>query len=50
LYRTDPDFVFTVTLDFFATANGRCSSCRMNVPAHPYAVAMETAMLGPHAK
>ena len=40
MFETNPDFVFTVTRDFLPD----------EVPAHPYAVAMECAMLAPKAE
>jgi pimeloyl-ACP methyl ester carboxylesterase len=50
MYRTNPDFVYTVTRDF-------CRSCQTPVlvmpddsPPHPYAVAMESAMLAPKSE
>ena len=38
MFRTNADFVFTVTRDF------------VRVPSHPYAVAMECVMLAPKAE
>ena len=50
MYRTNPDFVYTVSRDFVR-------SCQMPVlvlpddsPPHPYAVAMESVMLAPKAE
>jgi pimeloyl-ACP methyl ester carboxylesterase len=50
MYRTDPDFVFTVTRDFVRHCQTPVLILPDDVPAHPYAVAMETAMLAPQAE
>ena len=50
MYRTDPDFVFTVTRDFVRNCQTPVLILPDDVPAHPYAVAMETAMLAPKAE
>src|SRR6201997_4527150 len=50
MYRTDPDFVFTVTRDFVRQCRTPILILPDDVPAHPYAVAMETAMLAPNAE
>jgi pimeloyl-ACP methyl ester carboxylesterase len=50
MYRTDPDFVFTVTRDFVRNCRTPVLILPDDVPAHPYAVAMETAMLAPNAE
>ena len=50
LYRTNPDFVFTVTRDFVRNCQTPVLILPDDVPAHPYAVAMETAMLAPKAE
>jgi pimeloyl-ACP methyl ester carboxylesterase len=47
MYRTDPDFVFTVTRDFVRTCQTPVLILPDDIPAHPYAVAMEAAMLAP---
>ena len=47
LYRTDPDFVFTVTRDFVRNCQTPVLILPDDVPSHPYAVAMEAAMLAP---
>ena len=49
-YRADPDFVFTVTRDFVRSCQTPVLILPDDVPAHPYAVAMETAMLAPKAE
>ena len=50
MYRTDPDFVFTVTRDFVRKCQTPVLILPDDVPAHPYAVAMEAAMLAPKAE
>jgi len=45
MYRTNPDFVFTVTRDFGAQLPDPGADPAGRYPAHPYAVAMEAAML-----
>src|SRR4051795_1915543 len=50
MYRTDPDFVFTVTRDFVRQCQTPVLILPEDVPAHPYAVAMEAAMLAPNAE
>jgi len=47
MYRTDPDFVFTVTRDFVRNCQTPVLILPDDGPAHPYAVAMEAAMLAP---
>jgi len=50
MYRTDPDFVFTVTRDFVRQCQTPVLILPDDIPAHPYAVAMEAAMLAPNAE
>jgi pimeloyl-ACP methyl ester carboxylesterase len=50
MYRTDADFVFTVTRDFVRNCQTPVLILPDDVPAHPYAVAMESAMLAPQAE
>src|SRR5882757_41840 len=50
MYRTDPDFVFTVTRDFVRICQTPVLILPDDIPAHPYAVAMEAAMLAPKAE
>ena len=50
MYRTNPDFVFTVTRDFVRKCQTPVLMLPDDVPAHPYAVAMECAMLAPKAE
>src|SRR5687767_4778202 len=50
MYRTNPDFVFTVTRDFVRSCQTPVLILPDDVPAHPYAVAWECAMLAPRAE
>ncbi|MBV9508212.1 MAG: alpha/beta hydrolase [Acidobacteriia bacterium] len=50
MYRSDPDFVFTVTRDFVRHCQTPVLILPDDIPAHPYAVAMEAAMLAPKAE
>jgi len=50
MYRTDPDFVFTVSRDFVRACQTPILVLPDDVPAHPYAVAMESARLAPNAQ
>jgi pimeloyl-ACP methyl ester carboxylesterase len=50
MYRTNPDFVFTVTRDFVRKCQTPLLILPDDIPAHPYAVAMEAAMLAPKAE
>ena len=50
MYRSEPDFVFTVTRDFVRGCQTPILVLPDDVPAHPYAVAMETARLAPNAE
>jgi pimeloyl-ACP methyl ester carboxylesterase len=50
MYRTNADFVFTVTRDFVRKCQTPVLILPDDVPAHPYAVAMEAAMLAPKAE
>jgi pimeloyl-ACP methyl ester carboxylesterase len=50
MYRTNPDFVFTVTPDFVRNCQTPVLILPDDIPAHPYAVAMEAAMLAPKAE
>ena len=47
---TNPDFVFTVTRDFVRNCRTPVLILPDDIPAHPYAVAMEAAMLAPNAQ
>ena len=50
MYRANADFVFTVTRDFVRQCRTPILILPDDVPAHPYAVAMETAHLAPNAQ
>jgi pimeloyl-ACP methyl ester carboxylesterase len=50
MYRTNPDFVFTVTRDFVRNCQTPVLILPDDIPAHPYAVAMEAAMLAPKSE
>ncbi len=50
MYRTNPDFVITVTRDFVRQCQTPVLILPDDIPAHPYAVAMEAAMLAPKAE
>jgi pimeloyl-ACP methyl ester carboxylesterase len=50
MYRSNPDFVYTVTRDFVRKCQTPVLILPDDVPAHPYAVAMEAAMLAPKAE
>jgi pimeloyl-ACP methyl ester carboxylesterase len=50
MYRTDADFVFTVTRDFVKSCQTPVLVLPDDIPSHPYAVAMETVMLAPKSE
>jgi pimeloyl-ACP methyl ester carboxylesterase len=50
MYRNNPDFVFTVTRDFVRHCQTPVLILPDDIAAHPYAVAMEAAMLAPKAE
>lgn len=50
MYGANPDFVFTVTRDFVRACQTPILVLPDDVPAHPYAVAMETVRLAPNAQ
>jgi pimeloyl-ACP methyl ester carboxylesterase len=50
LYRSPADFVFTVTRDFVRGCQTPVLIMPDDVPAHPYAVAMESARLAPNSE
>jgi pimeloyl-ACP methyl ester carboxylesterase len=50
MYRTNPDFVLTVSRDFVRKCQTPVLVLPDDIPAHPYAVAMESAMLAPNAE
>jgi hypothetical protein len=49
MYRSNADFVFTVTRDLVRSCQTPILVLPDNVPAHPYAVAMEVVRLAPKA-
>jgi pimeloyl-ACP methyl ester carboxylesterase len=50
MYRNNPDFVITVTRDFVRNCQTPVLILPDDIPPHPYAVAMEAAMLAPKAE
>ena len=50
LYKNPADFVFTVTRDFVRNCQTPVLVMPDDIPPHPYAVAMESAMLAPRAE
>jgi hypothetical protein len=50
MYRSNADFVFTVTRDFVRSCQTPILVLPDDIPAHPYAVAMESAMLAPKSE
>ena len=50
MYLDNQDFVFTVTRDFVRQCPTPVLILPDDIPAHPYAVAMETAMLAPKSE
>jgi pimeloyl-ACP methyl ester carboxylesterase len=50
MYRSNPDFVITVSRDFVRNCQTPVLILPDDIPAHPYAVAMEAAMLAPRAE
>lgn len=50
MYRTDADFVFTVSRDFVRQCQTPVLVLPDDIAAHPYAVAMETVMLAPKSE
>jgi pimeloyl-ACP methyl ester carboxylesterase len=50
MYRTNADFVFTVTREFVRNCQTPVLILPDDIPAHPYDVAMEAAMLAPKAE
>jgi pimeloyl-ACP methyl ester carboxylesterase len=50
MYRTNADFVFTVTRDFVRACQTPVLILPDDIPAHPYAVAMESALLAPNSE
>ena len=50
MFRTHPDFVFTVTRDFVRNCQTPILVLPDDVPPHPYTVARECAMLAPNSE
>jgi pimeloyl-ACP methyl ester carboxylesterase len=50
MYRANADFVFTVTRDFVRNCETPILILPDDIPAHPYAVAMESALLAPNSE
>jgi hypothetical protein len=50
MFKTNPDFVYTVTRDFVRNCQTPVLILPDDVPAHPLAVAMECAMMAPKAE
>ena len=50
MYRSNPDFVFSVSREFVRECHTPILVLPDDVPAHPYAVAMESALLAPNAQ
>jgi pimeloyl-ACP methyl ester carboxylesterase len=50
MYRSNPDFVFTVDREFVRGCTTPILVLPDDVPAHPFAVAMESALLAPNAQ
>jgi pimeloyl-ACP methyl ester carboxylesterase len=50
MYRSNPDFVFTVTRDFVRNCQTPVLVLPDDSPAHSYAVAIESAMLAPRGE
>jgi pimeloyl-ACP methyl ester carboxylesterase len=50
MYLSNPDFVFTVTRDFVRNCKTPILVLPDDVPAHPYAVAIESAKLAPNSQ
>jgi pimeloyl-ACP methyl ester carboxylesterase len=50
MYRKRADFVFTVTRDFVRACRTPLLVLPDDIPPHPFAVAMESAMLAPNAQ
>jgi hypothetical protein len=50
MYRANDDFVFTVSRDFVRSCQKPVLVLPDDIPAHPYAVAMESVMLAPQSE
>ena len=50
MYKSNPEFVWSVTRDFVKQCKNPVLILPDDIPAHPYAIAMEAAMLAPNAE
>ena len=50
MYLKNPDFVFTVSRDFVRQCQTPVLILPDDIPAHPYVIAMEAAMLAPKSE
>ena len=50
MYRANPDFVFTVSRDFVRQCQTPLLIMPDDIPPHPFAPAMESALLAPNAQ
>jgi pimeloyl-ACP methyl ester carboxylesterase len=50
MYKSNPDFIWPVTRDFVKACQNPVLILPDDIPAHPYKVAMEAAMLAPKAE
>jgi hypothetical protein len=50
MYKSNPDFVWAVTRDFVKQCKNPVLILPDDIPAHPYKIAMEAAMLAPNAE
>ena len=50
MYKSNPDFVWSVTRDFVKQCKNPVLILPDDIPAHPYKTAMEAAMLAPNAE
>jgi len=50
MYRSNPDFVITVTRDFVRACETPILVLPDDIPAHPYAIAMESVLLAPKSE
>jgi len=50
MYRSNPDIVFTVSRDFARGCQTPILVLPDDIPAHPYEVAIESALLAPNAQ
>jgi pimeloyl-ACP methyl ester carboxylesterase len=50
MYKKNPDFIWPVTRDFVKQCKNPVLILPDDIPAHPYKVAMEAAMLAPNAE